>query len=152
MARMYSRKKGKHGSKKPPIKMAPRWVKYKKGEVEGLVENLAKERKTSALIGTILRDQYGIPDVKMVAGKTVSRIMKDRKLYPDMPEDMISLLKKVVNLREHLERNKADQLSKKGLLNLESKIRRLGKYYSREGMLPKDWRYDPAKARLLIQK
>jgi small subunit ribosomal protein S15 len=152
MARMYSRKKGRHGSKKPPIKMAPRWVKYKKSEVEGLVENLAKERKTSALIGTILRDQYGIPDVKMITGKTVSRIMKDRKLYPEMPEDMLNLLKKVVNLREHLERNKADQLSKKGLLNLESKIRRLGKYYSREGMLPKGWRYDPTKAKLLIQK
>ena len=149
---MHSRKKGKHGSKKPPIKMSPRWVKYKKTEVEGLVENLAKERKASALIGTILRDQYGIPDVKMVTGKTVSRIMKDRKLYPEMPEDMLSLLKKVVNLREHLERNKADQLSKKGLLNLESKIRRLGKYYSREGMLPKGWRYDPVKAKLLIQK
>ena len=104
------------------------------------------------MIGTILRDQYGIPDVKMITGKTVSRIMKDRKLYPEMPEDMLNLLKKVVNLREHLERNKADQLSKKGLLNLESKIRRLGKYYSREGMLPKGWRYDPTKAKLLIQK
>ena len=152
MARMYSRKKGKHGSKKPPIKFVPRWVKYKKGEVEELVENFAKERRTSATIGTILRDQYGIPDVKMVTGKTVSRIMRERKLYPEMPEDMMSLLKKVVNLREHLERNKADQLSKKGLLNLESKIRRLGKYYSREGVLPKDWHYEPTKAKLLIQK
>jgi small subunit ribosomal protein S15 len=152
MARMYSRKKGKHGSKKPPIKMAPRWVRYKKNEVEGLVENLAKERHSSATIGTILRDQYGIPDVKMVTGKTVSRIMRDHKLYPEMPEDMLSLLKKVVNLREHLEKNKADKLSKKGLLNLESKIRRLGKYYSREEILPKEWHYDPTKAKLLIQK
>jgi len=152
MARMYSRKKGKHGSKKPPIKMAPRWVRYKKNEVEELVANLAKERHSSATIGTILRDQHGIPDVKMVTGKTVSRIMKDHKLYPEMPEDMLNMLRKVVNLREHLEKSKADKLSKKGLLNLESKIRRLGKYYSREGILPKDWRYDPTKAKLLIQK
>jgi len=152
MARMYSRKKGKSGSKKPPIKTAPRWVKYKKNEVEELVIKLAKERHTSATIGTILRDQYGIPDVKMITGKTISKMMRENKLYPEMPEDLLSLLKKVVNLREHMEKNKADKLSQKGLENLESKIRRLGKFYSREGMLPKDWRYDPTKAKLLIQK
>jgi small subunit ribosomal protein S15 len=152
MARMYSRKKGKHGSKKPPIKTAPRWVKYKKNEVEELVIKLAKERHTSATIGTILRDQYGIPDVKLVTGKTISKIMRENKLYPEMPEDLLSLLRKVVNLREHMEKNKADKLSQKGLENLESKIRRLGKFYSREGILPKDWRYDPTKAKLLIQK
>ena len=149
---MYSRKKGKHGSKKPPIKTAPRWVRYKKNEVEELVIKLAKERHTSAMIGTILRDQYGIPDVKMVTGKTVSKIMREHKLYPEMPEDLLSLLKKVVNLREHMEKNKADKLSKKGLENLESKIRRLGKFYSREGTLPEEWHYDPTKAKLLIQK
>ena len=152
MARMYSRKKGKHGSKKPPIKQAPRWVRYKKADVEKLVLELAKERHTSATIGTILRDQHGIPDVKLVTGKTISKIMRENKLYPEMPEDMLSLLKKVVNLREHLEKNRSDKLSQKGLQNLEAKIRRLGKYYSREGFLPKDWHYDPTKAKLLIQK
>jgi small subunit ribosomal protein S15 len=152
MARIYSGKKGKSGSHRPPVKIVPRWIKYKKEEVIDLVVKLAKERKTSAAIGTILRDQYGIPDVKAITGKTISKIMKEKKLYPEIPEDMLSLLKKAVALREHLERNKADKHSKRGLQNLESKIRRLGKYYVRKGLLPKDWKYSPEEAKLIVQK
>lgn len=152
MARIYSGKKGRHGSKKPPIKLAPRWVKYKKKNVEDLVLKLAKERYNSAVIGSILRDQYGIPDVKAITGKTTVKIMRENKLYPEIPEDLMSLLRKAVNIREHLSRNKADRLSQRGLENLESKIRRLGKYYSREGVLPKAWRYDFEEAKLIVQK
>jgi small subunit ribosomal protein S15 len=152
MARIYSRKKGKHSSKKPPVKIFPRWVKLKKDEVEKLVEELAKQRLTSAQIGLILRDQYGIPDVKAMVGKTIGKIMKQRKLSSEIPEDLMSLLKKAVNLRAHLERNKADEHSLRGLKNLESKIRRLGKYYSRKGLLPPDWEYSPEKAKLIVQK
>jgi small subunit ribosomal protein S15 len=152
MARIYSRKKGKHGSKRPPIKTAPRWVKYKKKEVIDLVLKLADQRHSSAFIGIILRDRYGIPDVKAITDKTITQIMKENKVYPKIPEDLLSLFKKAVFLRDHLERSKSDKLSRKGLENLESKIRRLGKYYSRKGILPKDWRYSPEEAKLLVQK
>jgi small subunit ribosomal protein S15 len=152
MARMYSRKKGHHGSKKPPIKIVPRWVKMKKKDVEELIVKLAKDKHSSAKIGTILRDQYGIPDVKTVIGKNVVEVMREYKLYPAMPEDMLSLLKQAVELHEHMSRNKGDNLSKKGMQNLESKIRRLGKYYSRVGLLEKDWKYDAEKAKLIIQQ
>jgi small subunit ribosomal protein S15 len=152
MARIYSGKKGKHGSKKPPVKMAPRWLKFKKKEVEELVVKLASERHASASIGSILRDTYGIPDVKIITGKTVARIMKENKSYGEMPEDMMSLLRKAVNIREHLSHNKSDRLSQRGLENLESKIRRLGKYYSREGILSKKWKYDFEEAKLIVQK
>jgi small subunit ribosomal protein S15 len=127
-------------------------VKIKKSEVEELIVKLAKERYTSAVIGTILRDQYAIPDVKVLIGKTVSQVMRENNVYPSMPEDMLNLLKKAVNLRTHMEKWRQDYHSKKGLLNLESKIRRLGKYYSRNGMLPKKWKYDPNEAKLLVQK
>lgn len=152
MARVYSGKKGKHGSKKPPVRASPKWFKMKKEEVEGLIIKLAKERHSSAAIGTILRDQYAIPNVKIAVGKSVAQIMKENKLYPDLPEDMLNLLKKAVVLRQHLQRQRADHHSKKGLQNLESKIRRLGKYYSRNGVMPKDWKYDPEKAKLIVQK
>jgi small subunit ribosomal protein S15 len=152
MARIYSGKKGKHGSKKPPVRASPKWFKMKKEEVEGLIIKLAKERYSSAVIGTILRDQYAIPNVKIATGKSVAQIMKESKLYPDLPEDMLNLLKKAVVLRQHLQRQRADHLSEKGLQNLESKIRRLGKYYSRNGVMPKDWKYDPEKAKLIVQK
>jgi len=152
MARIYSRKKGKHGSKKPPIKIYPRWVKLKKTDVEKIVEELAEKKFSSSQIGTILRDQYGIPDVKIITGKTITKMMREKKLYPDMPEDMMNLLKKAVEVHDYVQRNKSDKLSLKGLENLQSKIRRLGKYYSRKGLLPKNWKYDVEQAKLIVQR
>ncbi|MEM7821683.1 MAG: 30S ribosomal protein S15 [Candidatus Aenigmatarchaeota archaeon] len=152
MARIYSGKKGKSSSHKPLVKIKPRWVKLKKEEVEGLIEKLARQRLTSAQIGTILRDQYGIPDVKTITDKTISEIMREKGVYPEIPEDLMALLKKAVNLRSHLEKNKADKHSLRGLKNLESKIKRLGRYYSRKGILPPDWEYVPEKAKLMVQK
>jgi len=100
----------------------------------------------------ILRDQFGIPYVKLITNETVSQILKRNEIYPKFPEDLFNLLKQAVNLRDHLEKNKKDYTSKRGLELLESKIRRLGKYYSRKGILPEDWKYSPEKTKLLIQK
>ena len=149
---MYSRKRGKSSSHKPPYKLIPKWVKYKKKDVEDLVVKLAKERHSAAQIGLMLRDQYGIPDAKTITKKSITKIMEENKLYPDMPEELMNLLKKVVLLNDHLVRNKKDNMSKRGLRNLESKIRRLGKYYSRVGKLPEGWKYNPEEAKLIVQK
>ncbi|MBI2084131.1 MAG: 30S ribosomal protein S15 [Candidatus Aenigmarchaeota archaeon] len=152
MARIYSGKKGRSGSHRPPHKSIPKWVKYSKADVEGMVAGLAKQKYSSSMIGTILRDTHGIPDVQVIAGKPVSGIMKESGNYPEIPEDLLFLLRKAVNLRKHMSSNKQDKHSKRGLQNLESKIRRLVKYYVRTKKLPSDWRYDPEKARLIIQK
>ncbi len=150
MARMYSRKKGKSGSKKPVQKVA-KWIDYKPNEVEDLVIKYAKQGLQSAQIGVILRDQYGIPSVKLATKKTITQIMKEHEIYPKLPEDLFNLLKRVVELRVHLEKNKRDYQSYRGLELTESKIRRLAKYYIRKGKLPKDWKYDPEKAKLMIR-
>jgi len=152
MARVYSGKKGKSGSKKPAIKKPKKWTKLKKDEIEELVVNLAKERKASAQIGLILRDKYGVPDVRVATGKSISKMMKESNTYPELPEDMMSLLRKSVILRGHMGLHKPDKHSKRGLENLESKIRRLGKYYIRKGALPKGWKYSPEEAKLIVQK
>jgi small subunit ribosomal protein S15 len=141
-----------HGSKNPPFRIVPKWLKYNKEDVEGLILKLAKERYSSAQIGLVLRDQYGIPDVKTITKKTISQILKSNGITYEVPEDMIQLMKKAVKLRDHLRKSKRDNTSKYGLEKLESRIRRLGKYYSRNGKLPKDWKYDVEKAKLIIQK
>jgi len=64
---------------------------------------------------------------------------------------LLNLLKKAVKLREHLNKNKKDSTSKHGLELLESKIRRLSKYYVREKKLPADWKYDAERAKLIVQ-
>jgi small subunit ribosomal protein S15 len=147
---MYSRKRGKSGSEKPKQKVA-KWVDYKPKEVEDLVIKYAKQGLQSARIGLIMRDQYGVPSVKAVTKKTISHILKENNLYLKLPEDLFNLLKRVVELRVHLEKNRKDYQSYRGLELTESKIRRLAKYYIRNGLIPKGWKYDPEQAKLLIR-
>ncbi|MBM3309645.1 MAG: 30S ribosomal protein S15, partial [Candidatus Altiarchaeales archaeon] len=68
----------------------------------------------------------------------------------EIPEDLQNLIKKAVSLRKHLESHKKDFGNKHGLLLVESKIRRLVRYYTSEGRLPSGWRYEPEKAKLLV--
>ncbi len=151
MARIYARKRGRSGSHRPPRKGKPPWIDYKPEEVIALVEKLRKQGYSSAQIGLILRDQYGITSVKDVVGKKMTKILEERGLASEIPEDLLNLLRRAVNLRKHLEKNKKDTRSKHALMLLESKIRRLGKYYVRKGKLPADWKYDPEKAKILVQ-
>ena len=147
---MHSRKHGKSGSKKPDELKKPIWLRYDKMETEKIVVKLSKEGHLPAKIGLILRDQYGIPDVR-VYGERIYDILEKNDLLPKIPEDLFSLLKRVVKLRKHMNRNKKDSVSKHGLELLESKVRRLAKYYRKTNRLPKDWKYDPEKVELLIR-
>ncbi len=149
MARMHSRKKGRAGSKKPSV--PAKWVEYKDKEVERLVVKLRKDGLQSADIGRILRDQYGIPSVRTTTGKTITKILEENELLPEMPEDLLNLLKNAVSLRDHLVKSKRDYTSKHGLELLESKIRRLIKYYRKTKRLAKDFAYEPERAKLLVE-
>ena len=149
MARMYSRKHGKSGSKRP-AKYSHSWVMYNKEEIERLIIKLAKEGKSSSEIGMILRDVYGISLVKEFNLK-ITEVLKKHNLGKEIPEDLYNLIKKAVKIREHLERNKRDNITKRGLELTESKIRRLGKYYIKNKKLPPDWSYNPEKAKLLVK-
>ena len=151
MARMYSRKKGKSGSKKPSKKVIPSWIRYKPNEVEHLVIKLAKEGKSASIIGLHLRDTYGIPDVKTITKKSIGDILEEKKLSPKIPEDMMALIKRAVQIRKHLESNHLDNSANRGLLITESKIAKLAKYYKRTGKISQDWKYDPKKVSLLVE-
>jgi len=154
MARMYARKKGKSGSKKPMQKTAP-WVKLKKEEIEEIIVKLAKKGHSSSKIGLILRDEYGIPSVRVKElhnQERIAKIMKKHNAYPAFPEDMFNLLKKAVELRSHMVKNKRDYTSKRGLEITESKIRRLAKYYKTKKSIPADWKYDAEKAKLMVRQ
>lgn len=128
------------------------FARYDKAEVERIIEKMAKEGKSSAQIGLILRDVYGVPHSSELTGKKISAMMKEKKLYPELPEDMMSLMRKAVLLRDHLALNKKDLHSKRGLELAESKIRRLAKYYKKKDAIPAEWSYNPAKAKLIVEK
>ncbi|MCD6575895.1 MAG: 30S ribosomal protein S15 [Nanoarchaeota archaeon] len=151
MARMHSRKRGKSGSTKPVSKVAPSWVKYKAEEVEKLVIKLAKEGKSSAEIGLILRDSYGIPSVKSITGKKITKILEENQLASKVPEDLKNLMRRVIAIMKHMEKNRKDMTAKRGLQLTESKIRRLVRYYKKTKRLPKDWKYSRENINLLLK-
>lgn len=109
---------------------------------------LAKEGHSPSRIGTILRDQYAIPLVKPITGKTITRILKEAELALAMPEDLGNLMKKAESLVAHLEKNKKDVHNKRALQIIEAKIHKLSRYYKREGVLPPNWKYEPKIASL----
>ncbi|MBN1175541.1 30S ribosomal protein S15 [Candidatus Woesearchaeota archaeon] len=151
MARMYSRKKGNSGSTKPSAPQAPSWVKYSAKEIELLVVKYAKEGKTASQIGLFLRDEYGIPSVKVMTGKTISAILGEKEMTKKLPDDLTALLKKVLSIQEHLEANHKDQPAVRGLTLTESKILRLVKYYKKTGRVSKDWNYNPKQIKMNIE-
>ena len=150
MAKIYSRRKGKSGSTKPFRTSSPAWVNYSADEVAQLVVKLAKDDKSPAMVGTVLRDSYGVPSVKLITGKSVEQILRDKGIEQEVPTDLFNLLKKAVNLREHLQKNKGDLHSKRGLQQTEMKILRLVKYYKKTGKLKKGWKYSPSAAKVIV--
>src|SRR3972149_7225550 len=139
---MPKQEKGKAHQIRPVSKRPPSWCKYQPEEVETLVIKLAKEGNTTSRIGTILRDQHSIPLVKLVTGKTITKILENAQLAPTMPEDLASLIKKAESMGAHYEKNKTDLHNKKAMQIIEAKIHKLSRYYKRIGVLPKNWKYE----------
>jgi small subunit ribosomal protein S15 len=133
--------KGKSHSIRPVSRRPPSWCKYQPEEVESFIIKLAKEGHSLSSIGTILRDQYAIPLVKPIVGKSISDVLEDAKLAPSLPEDLSNLMKKAQSLAVHLDKNKKDLHNKRNMQIIEARIHKLSRYYKREGVLPKNWKY-----------
>mgnify|MGYP006293710395 CR=1 FL=1 len=141
MARTHARRKGVSGSKRP-VSADLSFVNLKSKEVEKLVVDMAKEDRRPSEIGLILRDTYGVPSVKKITGKSISKIMEESKVNYSVPEDLQALVDKAAKLKKHLESNSRDTHNKRGLQLIESKIRRISNYYKSKGKLATNWRYN----------
>ena len=93
-------------------------------------------------IGTILRDQYAIPLVKPIVGKSIGDVLKEANLASTMPEDLSNLMKKAQSLAVHMDKNKKDLHNKRNMQIIEARIHKLSRYYKREGILAKNWKYE----------
>jgi len=141
MARMHARRKGKSGSKRPMLAKNPEWVPLEKDDVEEEVVKLGAQGRSSAEIGLVLRDQYAVPNVRLATGKTVTQILRAKGTKFEMPEDLGNMMRRAVTLQSHLKANPRDLSNRRGLQLLESRIRRLARYYQEEGVLPAAWDY-----------
>jgi small subunit ribosomal protein S15 len=147
---MHSGAKGKSGSKKP-IKKVPSWAQYKDTEVEKLVIKYAKAGKTTSEIGLILRDVHGVNSVKALTNKSILELVTENKLQKKLPEDIINLIKRMIAIKQHLEKNHKDESAHRGLALTMSKINRLVKYYKDSGRLPEDWKLDNSRLKMYIE-
>jgi small subunit ribosomal protein S15 len=150
VARMHSRDKGKSGSTKP-IKKVPAWAPYKEKEVEKLVIKFAKSGNPTSKIGLILRDTYGINSVKASTGKSISKILEENELTKSLPEDLLNLIRKLIEVKSHFEKNRQDKTALRGIQLTDSKIRRLVKYYKKSKKLAADWKLDQNRLKMYLE-
>jgi small subunit ribosomal protein S15 len=155
MARIYARRRGRSGSKRPFSmrlkQVAPDWVELSSEEVESKVVELRNQGLSSSEIGIRLRDSFSVPSVPLVTGKKITSILKEQERASKLPEDIQNLMRKALRIRKHLGVNKRDIHNKRALQLTESKIRRLAKYYRRAKVLPVDWKYKPETAEVLMR-
>jgi small subunit ribosomal protein S15 len=149
---MHARRRGKSCSVRPYRKEAPAWSNTDTAAIEKIIVDLRKEGTSSSKIGLVLRDKYGVPDVKLATGKRIGDILKENKMATEIPEDLRDLMKKALGLRKHLEENKKDLHNKRQLHLVEAKIRRLVRYYTGSKKLPAGFTYKPETAEILLSR
>ena len=148
MGRMHTHNHGKSHSIRPIELKKPDWVKMESKEIEELIIKYAKEGMTSSMIGIKLRDQHAIPLVKPIINKSVSEVLKENELTPEIPEDLNNIVLRAVNLQKHLKENKGDSRNVRSLELIEAKVHRLSTHYKNKGIIPKKWKYKSVVAQL----
>ena len=148
MGRLHTHNHGKSHSIRPIDPKKPDWIKQTNEEIEALIAKYAKEGMTASQIGIKLRDQHAIPLVKPIINKSITDVLKENKLLPEIPEDLNNIVMKAVNLQKHLKENKSDNRNVRSLELIEAKVHRLSTHYKNKGILPKKWKYKSVVAQL----
>jgi small subunit ribosomal protein S15 len=151
MARMHSRKGGVAGSTRPLQRNKPSWLTLGEKELELLIVKLFKEGNTPSKIGLTLRDTYGIPDVKAVIGKSITKFLAEKDHQLKLPEDLLALMRRASDIRKHMADNRQDMTGKRGMQLTDAKINRLVKYYKSTGKIPIDFKYNPEQLKMYIE-
>jgi small subunit ribosomal protein S15 len=132
------------------VTKAPEWSDVSKEELEKTIMKLHDTGMSPSRIGLTLRDQYGVPNVKLVIGTSITGFLRDNNALADIPEDLTNLMRKALHVRKHIKANKKDVHNKRALQLTKNKIRRMVKYYHDSGRLAPEWTYSPETAEILI--
>lgn len=151
MSRIHSGRKGRAGSHRPYPLTKPEWVTLTTEEIVTQAVQMAKGGQLPAQIGQHLRDSYAVPSVRAVTGKRLETLLHDAGVRSEIPDDLQALLKRVVHLQHHLETHPKDLANRRGLSLMESRIRRLARYYRQHRRLPENWRYSARGAALQVE-
>ena len=86
-----------------------------------------------------------------MTGKRLAVVLAEAGVKPEIPDDLQALLKRVVHLQRHLATHPTDLANRRGLTLMESRIRRLARYYRQRRKIPESWRYSAAGAALQVE-
>jgi len=101
----------------------PTWLKYTKKEVEAIILKLAGKGLTAEKIGLTLRDQYGIPKVK-IYGIKIKQVLKDKFEEPTN----LNLKAKLERVIKHYKKNKQDKKAERSLIITKAKLKKRENY------------------------
>ncbi len=150
VGRMHASGRGRSGSTKPFVDSAPEWSNTDKSAIEETIVDLARKGHTAAQIGLILRDQHAVPNVRLVLGERISQVLARNEISPEIPEDLMNLMRKALKMLDHLNSNRKDIHNRRQLELVESRIRRLSRYLKGTGALDSDWTYNRDQLRLAV--
>ena len=96
----------------------PTWLKYTENEVRAIILKLANKGLTSEKIGLVLKNQYGIPKVKLYK-------IKIKNVLDNFQEPtIINLEKKVEKINQHFKKNKGDKKAERALTITKAKLKK----------------------------
>ena len=107
----------------------PIWLKYTAQEVKKIVLKLAEKGLTAEKIGLTLRDQYGIPKVRLYNLK-IKEILKEKNGFEEPTNKNLKIkLEKIIN---HYKKNKQDKKAERGLMITKAKLKKREDYTKRK--------------------
>ncbi len=116
-------------TKTKTITEKPVWLKYTAKEVEAIVIKLANQGLTAEKIGLTLRDQYGIPNVKLYDLKIKKILEKEGKFTE--PTNL-NLKEKLESIIKHYKKNKQDKKAERSLIITKAKLKKRDDYSARK--------------------
>jgi small subunit ribosomal protein S15 len=147
MARTHAHTHGKSHTNRPTFKNAPSWT-IANQEIVSKIVDFGKDGLTASEIGLRLRDEFAVPLVKPILGKTITEVLEENNITKTMPEDLERLVRKALGLQKHLNNHNSDKRNVRSLELIESKIHRLSRYYKKNSKIPQNWKYKSVIAKL----
>ena len=100
----------------------PTWLKYTIDEVKAIILKLSNKGLTAEKIGLSLRDQYGIPSVRLYG-------IKIKEVLNNFQEPtIINLETKLNKIISHFKKNKQDKKTERSLIITKAKLKKRQDY------------------------
>lgn len=107
------------------IMKKPVWLKYTSEEVKAIIIKLANRGLTSEKIGLVLKDQYGIPSVKVYQFK-IKDVLKEKDKFEE--PTVINIKRRLERIIKHYSKNKGDKKAERSLIIIKSKLKKTEDY------------------------